>query len=74
MNYTIQERKNHKAMYSNTIVFILTLGALGYSVRKEMVILWAISLACIMALHFHAMWIGYCHGWELKRISMEEEN
>jgi hypothetical protein len=71
--YTKQERKNHVNFINAILIQFVLLAIIGFSIKEQIIILASLGLGCIMANTIWIFYIGYSHGWELKRISMKED-
>ncbi len=69
MKYTIQEKKNHKSFLICWLFLILS----GILLSSNILTDWVIGWIMLVVSWFKVAYTGYSHGWELKRISMIQE-
>lgn len=70
MNYTKQEEKNHRNFIISILSQFFFLGLIGWSINNDEIILGTIGISGIILNTIWMFYIGYSHGWELKRISL----
>ena len=73
MNYTYQERKNHKNFFISLGLEFLSLAGFIICVQEQWTLFGSLFLGALMFNFLWIFYIGYSHGWELKRISIIQE-
>ena len=73
MKHTIQERKNHRKFGINVFAFLFFLLVFQFGTIKGYIFLFFIGIVGLVFCFGKMGLIGFRHGWELKRISLQEE-
>ena len=74
MNYTITEKKCHKAFVKSYLLYFVSAICLMYSSFNNILCLGLVSIITLSISWIMIGWTGFSYGWELKRISIMEES
>ena len=74
MQYTIQERRNHSWFFINAILFFCSIVAFEIGSIEQWFWPFILGVIGLLVSFFSIFYNGYCQGWELKRISLLEDN
>lgn len=70
---TDKEKRNTEYFIFYTIIFLITLNMFAYGVKQSnTIMIWCGVILCLLPF-FMMFKTGYDHGWELKRIQVEDK-
>lgn len=72
MEYTRQERKNFRGFILSFLLLILSLALIIIGSQKELFLFGIIGILLAIFTQLWMFYIGYSHGWELKRIEISK--